>query len=186
MSESLREQLLKAGFAARPKPASQPTSKPASKPASPTRRARQTPPARLSAGDSSADIDLARAYALRDRSEREAREIERHEAERLARERKERKRKLGALLAGKPLNVAEADIPRHFPHRGRIRRIYVSAAQLAALNGGELAVLHWLGRYLLVTRETALAAQEVDPDVLALLCEAGAADEDGVPADLMW
>ncbi len=177
MSESLRDQLLKAGFAARPKPASK------AKPAAPRPRATRPAPAR---SEPRADIDLARAYALRERSEREARETERREAERVARERKERKRRLNALLAGKALNLADAEIPRHFPHRGKIRRVYVTATQLAALNGGEIAVLHWLGRYLLVDRATALAAQEIDPEVLALLGEEGAVDEDGVPADLMW
>ena len=42
------------------------------------------------------------------------------------------------------------------------------------------------GRYLLVERETALAAQAIDPDALVLLCDPDAAADDDVPADLVW
>ena len=132
------------------------------------------------------DIDLAKAYALRDKTEREAREREQREAEQRAREKKERRQKLAALLNDKALNEASADIPRHFPHANKIRRVYVTAEQLPRLNGGELALVQHAGRYLLVTREIGLAAQAIDADALVLLCDPQAIDEDGVPADLMW
>ena len=68
----------------------------------------------------------------------------------------------------------------------RIRRIYVTAEQLPRLNGGELAVAQLAGRYLLVTREVALAAQAIDAESLVLLCDPHAPAEDDVPADLVW
>jgi uncharacterized protein YaiL (DUF2058 family) len=190
MSESLRDQLLKAGFAA--KPNSEPRAKPAqraypSKPA--VQRPQRTHPANPSARPPRAnrsDIDLAKAYALRDKTEREARERAQREAEQRAREKKERKQKLANALNGAALNDANADIPRHFPHTNKIRRIYVTAEQLPRLNGGELAIVQFAGRYLLVARETALAAQAIDTDTLILLCDPHAVDEDGVPADLVW
>ena len=202
MSNSLRDQLLKAGFAAPPKPE---PSKPPQRPQRPTSNAQSRPgqsrpasprPAQTRPGQSRSapqpatrdrsDIDLAKAYALRDKTEREAREREQRETEQRAREKKERKQKLANALNGKGVNDASADIPRHFPHTNKIRRIYVTAEQLPRLNGGELAVVQFAGRYLLVTRETALIVQAIDAEALVLLCDPHASDEDGVPVDLLW
>lgn len=123
---------------------------------------------------------------MRERNEREARAREQREAEARARERKERKLKLAALVPGKALNVKDADIPRHFPHGNRIRRIYVTPEQLPLLNAGTLAVTQFAGRYLLVPSDVALAAQAIDPESLVLLCDPDALEDDGVPSDLVW
>src|SRR5487761_2217015 len=104
MSESLRDQLLKAGFAKK----ASPESKPASKKSPLTAYAAKAKPA-------ATEVDLARAYAQRVRAERVERERAQREVERIAREKRERKQKLAALLAGKALNAADADTPRHFP-----------------------------------------------------------------------
>ena len=117
---------------------------------------------------------------------REERERLRREAEDLARARRERKQKLQAVLEGKAVNDAGADVARHFPHGGKIRRVYVTAPQLPRLNHGELGVVQHLGRYLLVERAIALAAAEVAPDCLVLLPDPDAVADDGVPADLVW
>ncbi|MEO7323778.1 MAG: DUF2058 family protein [Dokdonella sp.] len=197
MSDSLRDQLLKAGFAAPPKPEQpKPQQRPQRPPSQAPRRPAQSRPAQSRPGQGRpaphaaardrADIDLAKAYALRDKTEREAREREQREAEQRAREKKERKQKLANALNGKGVNDAGADIPRHFPHTNKIRRIYVTAEQLPRLNGGELAIVQFAGRYLLVTKETALAVQAIDAQSLVLLCDPHAVDEDGVPADLVW
>jgi uncharacterized protein YaiL (DUF2058 family) len=178
MSESLRDQLLKAGFvkksAEKPKPAvdGRPRAYTPAKPQPPQRN--------------EAEIDLARAYAQRANIERNEREQAQREAERIAREKKERKQKLTTLLAGKSLNSADADVPRHFPHGNKIRRIYCTKEQLEKLNHGELAVAQSAGRYLLVTREIAMQAQAIQPESLVLLCDPNAPAEDDVPADLMW
>lgn len=191
MSESLRDQLLKAGLVKKPVPENKPHAK-SGRPSGPHQR----PPGKGGgpkgggpgggAARSASEIDLAKAYALRQREENAERQrIEREAAER-SRLKKERKQKLGTLFAGKALNVAEADVARHFPHGGKIRRIYVTADQLPRLNAGELAVAQHNGRYLLVEREIALAAQAIDPDALVLLCDPDAQAEDDVPADLVW
>jgi len=192
MSESLRDQLLKSGLVskikseARPQPAQRPHSGKPQRPHKPQHPQKPQPQgARPPRRDG--EIDLAKAYALRDRNERELREREQRAAEQRAREKKERKQKLAALLgSGVVLNDAGADIPRHFPHANKIRRIYVTAEQLPRLNGGELAVVQNGGRYLLVTRDTAVAAQAIDSEALVLLCDPHAVDEDGIPADLVW
>jgi uncharacterized protein YaiL (DUF2058 family) len=133
------------------------------------------------------EIDLAKAYALRDSTERAEREHAAREAEQRAREKKERRQRLAALLEGKARNAKDADIPRHFPHANKIRRIYVTAEQLPRLNGGELGVVQLAGRYLLVDRNIAEAARDIDGDSLVLLCDPHEnAAEDDVPSDLVW
>lgn len=204
MSESLRDQLLKAGLVKKPVSENKPQTR-SGRPSGPQQR----PPGK-GGGKSGAphgngprggaphghapkggarsqeEIDLAKAYALRQRAENEERQrLEREAAER-ARLKKERKQKLGTLFAGKALNAADADVARHFPHGSKIRRVYVTADQLPRLNAGELAVVQHNGRYLLVEREIALAAQQIDEDSLVLLCDPNAPAEDDVPADLVW
>ena len=100
---------------------------------------------------------------------------ERIEAERLkqeeARLRRERA-KLAAFLQGKALN---AEMPRSratSKYGGKIKRICVTADQLKALNTGELGVVQFNGRYLLVCRRAGRSraiflqavALKVDPD----------------------
>ncbi|APP80230.1 DUF2058 domain-containing protein [Xanthomonas hortorum] len=140
------------------------------------------------------DIDLAKAYAIRAQREKD----ERIEAERLkqeeARLRREAKAKLEELLKDKGLNHADADIARHFPYGGKIKRIYVTADQLKALNAGELGVLQLNGRYLLVTAELLAEAESVFAPSVALKVDPNAPASDDpyadpqyqVPDDLVW
>ncbi|MFT3789552.1 MAG: DUF2058 family protein [Rudaea sp.] len=186
MSESLRDQLLKSGLAAKLKAETKPAAQ--NKP----RQGRHPPPPTKPAQNTAKPLpdprepDLAHAYALRAKQEKDERETAQREAERIAREKRERKRKLSELLDGKTLNSEAADTPRHFPHGNKIRRVYCTAAQLAELNRGDLAVVQLAGRYLLVKRETALAAQSIDAQTLVLLCDPDAPPEDDVPPDLVW
>jgi len=201
MSDSLRDQLLKSGLVqklkseakpvARPAPGSNRafTKHPSGPPSRPQQGARQqqAPRPQQAARPAGVDeADLARAYALRARQEREERERQQREAERAAREKKERKQKLATLLDGKALNATDADLPRHFPHGNKIRRIYCTADQLARLNRGELAVVQLSGRYLLVEQAVAVQAKAIQEDALVLLCDPNAPSEDDVPADLVW
>jgi uncharacterized protein YaiL (DUF2058 family) len=179
MAESLRDQLLKSGIArqikseSRPKP-NKHERRPPSHPQQPPKRERS-------------EIDLAKAYAIRDSTERAERDRVQREAEQRAREKKERRQKLASLLDGKALNKPDADIPRHFPHANKIRRIYVTADQLPRLNGGELGVVQLAGRYLLVPADTARAVRDIDAEALVLLCDPHeSGNEDDVPADLVW
>ena len=182
MSESIRDQLLKAGLGKKLKDEAQ-ASAPRPQPARPHHGKPAHPP---KPAKSPQEVDLARAYAQRAQVERSEREQAQREAERVARERKERKQKLATLLAGKALNSNDADLPRHFPHGNKIRRIYCTKEQLEKLNRGDLAVVQLAGRYLLVEREIALQAQTIQPEAMVLLCDPNAPAEDDVPADLMW
>lgn len=173
MSDSLRDQLLKAGF--KPVPAAKRHHQP-----------RREPEARepCDGGEPS----LAQAFALRARVERAERETAEREARARAAAKKEKKRKLQALLAGKSLNREGAEQVRNFEFAGKIRRVYVTPEQLRQLNRGELGIVVHAGRAVLVLRAVALAAQAVAPELVALLVDPDAprVDDDGVPDDLMW
>ncbi|HKT42091.1 MAG TPA: DUF2058 family protein [Rhodanobacteraceae bacterium] len=172
MSESLRDQLLKAGFKPSPKPKSHEHAQSKPEPRKPR---------------APAEPDLAQAFALRAKADRAEREAAEREAREKAAEKKERKRKLQALLEGKALNQADADQPRNFEYAGKIRRVYVTAGQLPQLNRGELGVVMHGGRALVVARDVALQVQAVAPEVMALLVDPSAPGaDDGVPDDLMW
>jgi uncharacterized protein YaiL (DUF2058 family) len=140
------------------------------------------------------EIDLAKAYAIRAQREKE----ERIEAERLkqeeARKRREAKAKLAELVKDQALNDKGAEIARHFPYGGKIKRIYVNEVQLKQLNAGELGVLQLDGRYLLVTAALLAEAEAVFAPSVALKIDPNAPPEDDpyadpkyqVPDDLVW
>ncbi len=209
MSDSLRDQLLGLGFKPAPKPerkpearrpdARSPGPRPPGKGAAPAPRTGPGGKPRPSQGQSrkprsQEEIDLAKAYAIRAQREKD----ERIEAERVkqeeARLRREAKAKLEAFLKDKALNDAEADIARHFPYGGKIKRIYVNAEQLKALNAGELGVVQQNGRYLLVTSDVLAEAEAIFAAAVALKVDPNAtAEEDPyadpkyqVPDDLVW
>lgn len=201
MADSLRDQLLKSGLVQKLKSEARPETRPASgKPTARTDgRSSPKPGAgrRLPGGGSapaataktakpSGEPDLAQAYALRARSEREERERAQREAEQKAREKRERKEKVARLLDGKALNVADAEHARHFEHGGKIRRVYCSGEQLSALNRGELAVVQQHGRYLLVSADIGLAVKAIASEALVLLVDPSATVDDDIPADLIW
>lgn len=207
MSDTLRDQLLGLGFKAAPKPERTAERKPDRKPEArrdgrPGNRPQgkgRAPGGRPPQGGHGAprtreDIDLAKAYAIRAQKEKD----DRIEAERLkqeeARLRREAKAKLDVLLEGKALNAEAADIARHFPYGGKIKRIYVTADQLKALNAGELGVLQQNGRYLLVTSAVLDEAEAVFAPSVALRVDPNATVEEDpyadpayqVPDDLVW
>lgn len=140
------------------------------------------------------EIDLAKAYAIRAQKEKD----ERIEAERLkqeeARVRREAKAKLAELLKDKALNVKDAEFVRHFEYGGKIKRVYVTADQLKALNAGELGVVQENGRYLVVTAALLAEAEAVFAQAVALKVDPDAPPSDDpysdpayqVPDDLVW
>lgn len=194
MADSLREQLLKSGIVkqvpeTRPaRPAASGQAGRGRKGGGKTGEGRREADRRPAAASGSEEMNLAKAWAMRAQTEqREKRQAEAEAAEK-ARLKRERKIKVQQLLQGKALNKEAADQSRHFSYGGKIRRIYVDGEQLKALNAGELGVVQKDGHYLLVTREVALAVQALEPRIVALLPDPGAAgvDEDGIPDDLMW
>ena len=189
MANSLREQLLKTGIVKQLREAKR------SSPSVPDADKRTVTLAgnKVSSTKKTSAVregsSLAKAYAMRSQAEI----CEHREAERKAVEEAQRKRackqKLKRLLKGRVLNEADAEHVRHFEYRGKIRRIYVNAQQLTAINAGELGVVQQNGYYMLVERAVAEQVREMDARRLALLMEPvqrSGVDEDGIPDDLIW
>jgi uncharacterized protein YaiL (DUF2058 family) len=183
MGDSLRDQLLKSGIVKQVRDEQRAPSSGKGRRPQADGRARQRERAK-----GSDEIDLARAYAMRAQTEATERKRAEQEAAEKARIKRERRAQVQKLLAGNVLNKADAEQARHFEYGGKIRRIYVDAAQLAALNAGELGVVQQAGRYLLVTRELLDQVAGIDPEVVALRVEPGSSGtgDDGVPDDLIW
>jgi uncharacterized protein YaiL (DUF2058 family) len=206
MSDSLRDQLLGLGF--KPAPAPKKPERPVGpraggKPhAAPARvRAKSdggsTPkphPGHRGKGRSREDIDLAKAYAIRAQREKEERIAAEAARQAEARQRREARAKLAEFVKDKALNDVDADIARHFPYGGKIKRIYVNAAQLRALNSGELGVVQLDGRYVLVTAAVLAEAEAIFPQAIALKVDPDAPPGEDpysdpqyqVPDDLVW
>ncbi|MDI3261217.1 MAG: DUF2058 family protein [Fulvimonas sp.] len=180
MADSLRDQLLKSGIVKQVREGQRVGPPRGGKPRA--GQARPTPSAR-----DAAEIDLAKAYALRAQAEAAERRRAEQEAAERARLKRERKAKVQALLADRALNKPDAEHARHFEYGGKIRRVYADAEQFAAINRGELGIVQHNGRYLIVERAVAEAVHAVEPALLALLVDPNeAAGEDGMPADIVW
>ena len=113
----------------------------------------------------SGDINLETAYKLRAKSERDAKQAagQRRQAEQ--KRRQKLNEELDALIPPAALNKEGAEESRYFDHRGRIKRVYVTAEQLDGINTGTLAIAQHRGRYFIVTPEVAKQAQAVKPDL---------------------
>ena len=219
MSDTLKDQLMGLGFKPAPKP--EKPARPEHKPGGASAGAKRSGDARSdgrrhgrdasrrdaprdagghgrrdakSAPRSQEEIDLAKAYALRAVTEKREREAAERAKQEAARVRREAKAALDAFLAGKPLNDATAELARHFPYGGKIKRIHVTPDQLKALNSGELGVVQSNGRYLLVTAAVLVEARGIFPEAIALEVDPNApstGEEYGdpqytVPDDLVW
>ncbi len=140
------------------------------------------------------DIDLAKAYAIRAQREKDERIAAEQARQEEARQRREARARLAELLKDQGLNSPDAEIARHFPYGGKIKRIYVTPDQLKQLNAGELGVVQMEGRYVLVTAALLAQAEAIFAPAIALKIDPDApAEEDPyadpkfqVPDDLVW
>ncbi len=212
MSDSLRDQLLGLGFKPAPKPDKKPDRTPqagSGKPhprtsadgagrgrRSPRHAAHRSQHARGDAKPARTreEMDLGKAYALRAQREKEERIAAERQKQEEARQRREAKARLAELLKDRALNDPVAEIARHFPYGGKIKRIYVTGPQLKALNAGELGVVQLDGRYLLIAVDLLAQAEAIFPPAVALKVDPNAPVEDDpyadpkdqVPDDLVW
>lgn len=182
MTDSLRDQLMKLGFAPKqpepPRPQPGRGKAPGKGQGQGKLQTKPKPPAPRGDARSREEIDLAKAYALRAKAEREEAEALKREAERKAQEKRERKIKMAALLEGKAQNVVDAEYPRHFEHGGKIKRVYGTEAQIAAINAGELGIVMQDGHFRIVARDIALAVRDLEPRCLVLLLDPGEFEAD--------
>lgn len=158
MSLSLKDQLVKAGLLKGEKSA------PSKVQVKPKKEARDAQGVALDAEQ----LSLAIAYQAREAAERKERVEAQLRAEAAARDRKARKTQLKALVEGKALNLKDCELVRHFEYGGKIRRLYVSAEQLAQINAGELGIVQIDGRFQLLDAALVAQAQLIAPELVAL------------------
>lgn len=196
MNSLLKEQLLKAGFAA-PKPA-EPKPGNAARQAPSPRRPEPRPTTRLAEPErvsGSAEPSLRQAFAERERQEQSERDKAKAAAEAESRRRKQQREQLKQLLAAHPAqNDPAAEIARNFQWARKIRRVYVTPGQLRAVNAGELGVIALDGRFTLHPGDVVRAAAAIDPHALGLLVDPNSPEPEPeysdprfqVPDDLVW
>jgi uncharacterized protein YaiL (DUF2058 family) len=170
MSLSLKDQLIAAGLVKR--------GPPAPKPQHPRGKAAQ-PVSVAKAAKAPSEPSLAELYRARDQqAEREKQAAQRLAAEK-ALAKRERKNRAVALIAGKALNVKDAEHARHFEYGRKIRRLYVNSEQREQLNAGLLGIAQMDGTFSLVTHAVLLELQSFAPEFVALM---GASAEAPAPA----
>jgi uncharacterized protein YaiL (DUF2058 family) len=124
-------------------------------------------------------LSLAHAWQARAHAEDAEKAEQRRVAEEKARLKRERKVKAQALVAGKALNVKDAEHARHFQYGKKICRIYLTAEQRIELNAGVLGVAQMDGRFVLLPAEIMQQLHDVAPEFVAL---SGASVEPSAPA----
>jgi uncharacterized protein YaiL (DUF2058 family) len=180
MGNSLQDQLRALGLASSQPGPRHKEKKPARKPGK--------QPARGKGSDSDGELSLDAAYALRQREEQ--REAQR--AQQKKREEDQRRRALNKairqIVSARRQNCEDADIARNFMFHGRIRKVYVTAAQQRALSAGTLGIVYLSGGYHLLEPEALAAVREISAEhVVDLGLEAVEDDpEHPVPDDLVW
>ncbi|MCF6261978.1 MAG: DUF2058 domain-containing protein [Xanthomonadales bacterium] len=177
MSESLRDQLLKAGLA-KTKVANK-------KPLRQHKKSTRTKPVHTKSGGSS---DLASAWRARAKYEKDSakKRIALKQAEQ--KRRREINNKLVDLLDSNKQNKDSAEICRNFSHFGKIRKIMLDKQQLEQLNSGSLGVVYLRGRYYLVDAAIAVEAKKLSPEHVPDLqgVDNPEESEHPVPDDLVW
>lgn len=176
MSDSLQDQLRALGLATKSQERKQHRHK--GKPAA------KRPTAKKSADG---EMALSKAYALREKEEQKNADKARRRKRAEDRKRREINRKIREIVKDKRLNVADAEVPRNFMYRERIRKIYVTAEQNQALSSGELGLAYLSGGYHVLDRETLEQVRTIAADHVVDF-EAASEDEDDfpVPDDLQW
>jgi len=176
MADSLQEQLRALGLA-KDKPRSQGKA---------PRKPKRGEPAHPAASNRDA-LSLEKAYALKEREERQQADRARKRQQAEERQRRELNRRIREIVEPDRQNREDAEIARNFIYKGRIRKIYVTAEQQAALNRGELGVVYLSGSYHLLAADRVDAVRQLSPEHVPDL---GGADEDDgdhpVPDDLIW
>jgi hypothetical protein len=195
MSNSLRDQLLKAGFAtqaqvdkaeqeklqrAQPKkPQERSDKREQSRPSKPQATVPAPKPKKPAPKQGE---DLAQFYSARDKLERE----EKLEQERLQREASERKKQVRqqvkTLLEGQVLNNTDADIRYNFVVGETIKYLYVTTEQQTQLAQGQLAITFLEGKRCLISLELAQQIKAIDPDKLIVIADPNA--ESDIPLDI--
>ena len=144
----------------------------------PPRRKR---PPKSKPNGSGAEIPLEKAYALREKAEQRAADQARKRKQAEDRRRREINQRIREIVDARRLNVAEAEVARHFMFRGRIRKLYVTPEQNDALTAGELGLVYLTGGYHVLDPEALAAVRAIDAEHIVDLGGGSEADDESAP-----
>lgn len=181
MSDSLQDQLRALGLAS-----DRPEGKRGSRGAK-TGKGKRGDPTRGRGTGVEREPSLDRAWALRERQEKKEADAARRRKRAEDRRRREINEGVRKLVEAHRLNRDDAEIARNFMFRGRIRKLYVTAEQQAALAAGELGIAYLTGGYHLLRPDHLEAVRAIDPDHVVELDTGGLDEEEfPVPDDISW
>jgi len=182
MAESLQDQLRKLGLA---REKGEGKGKPANKPRG---KATGTSAAAVKSGRGH-QMPLDKAWALRDRAEQKQVDEARRRKQAEDRRRQQINGEIRRIVEAQRQNRDEAEIPRNFLYRGRIRKVYVTPGQHQALSEGLLGIAYLTGGYHLLEAGALDQVRAISPEhVVDLTGGSPGEDEDEhpVPDDLAW
>ena len=139
MADSLQDQLKALGLAKDKKPARKRPQKRKTGAGKP--RAGNTGAVKARSGQDNGEMALGKAWALREREEKQS--VERARARKREEDRKRREINKAILAIVKPnrLNREDAEVARNFMFRERIRKVYVTPEQHKSLGEGSLGLV---------------------------------------------
>lgn len=132
-------------------------------------------------------LSLQKAYALRECEERRQADRARQRQQAEERKRRELNQRIREIVNKYRQNREDAEIARNFLYKGRIRKVYVTADQQAALNEGAMGIVYLSGGYHLLPGDQLEAVRRLSPEHVPDLGDTP--DDDGdhpVPDDLVW
>jgi hypothetical protein len=186
MSNSLRDQLLKAGLIPqkqvekakthpqKPVNPAPPKEKQADRRVKNPQQHRTSTPANPPVRKEQSDLE--QFYKARNEIERAERaEEERRQRETAAR-RKQVREQTRALISENLKNVDDADIRYNFVISDNIKYLYVTEQQQAELADGTLAITFMDGKRCLISAQIAQQLRELDPDKIVIINQPEAAD----------
>jgi uncharacterized protein YaiL (DUF2058 family) len=179
MGESLQDQLRALGLANQQKDARKGHKEPD--------KSGKQRPERRPAGEPASEMSLDQAWALRDQEEQRRAQEARSRKQEEDRRRRALNERVRALIDAHRLNRDDAEIPRNFMFRGRIRKIYVTPEQQAALTAGKLGIAYLAGTYHVLASDHLAAVRSISPEHVVER-DAGCESEEEfpVPDDLQW
>jgi len=168
MSNSLKDQLLALGLAARkvePK----------------HKKKRKTRPEVVKAKDKE-------AYRIRSKEDRRQKQRAVALKREIERQRQEINQKIKTLIKDCSIRDKDADTKRNFLYKGRIRSVLATREQISEINNGSLGVVYLSGNYHLLLADKIEEIRQYAPDHIPDLTGAENEEEkeNPVPDDLIW
>jgi hypothetical protein len=182
MSDSLRDQLLKAGLTTEQDVKRVQTEKSLN-----NRKRKHTKKSQRS-GPSEAELHARHEAERKRERDRELNQQRDAENRRKANEKAARELVIKSEIA----HGKDGDVAFHFERDGRIKHIYVSPDQQKQLAEGTLAIARTRGHYRLVPKEVAERVKPMAPFLIVFESDGGSGEDDPmleefpIPDDLMW